>query len=135
MTKYSEHFGDLDLDNMGFGGLSGDAVENHNKARSKTAADGVKIQLACDHCGAPNVMTIDWPEAIIISAGAVPPGWKYELGYIRPQTGCGSCRRLVSPGITPEEAKRWVTAGINARFVDPVKANTLVQQAARGAVR
>lgn len=133
--KNSEHFEDIDVDSMGFGGLGGAAVENHHKARAKPARDGVKIQLSCDNCGAPNVLTAEWPEVIFISAGAIPPHWEYERGYIRPKIGCAQCRRLVSPGMTPDEAKRYVIAGINAKFVNPQQAEAIAQQAKRGGVR
>src|SRR5690606_9981256 len=93
---------------------------------------GVKVRLDCTSCGAPNVMTIEWPEAIIISVGAIPPGWKYDQGYIRPEIGCAQCRRLLSPGVTPSEAERWVKAGINARFVNPQQAQAIATKARGG---
>jgi hypothetical protein len=130
--EHAKYFEDVDLDGMGYGGLGGAAVEDHNRVRARPTREGVKLQLACDNCGAPNIMTIEWPEAIVISAGALPPGWKYDQGYIRPEVGCAQCRRLVSPGVTPDEAKRWVTAGINAKFIDAGQANALVQRAAQG---
>lgn len=127
-----KHFEDVDLDNLGYGGLGGAAVEDHNKAKAKPTRDGVQIKLSCDNCGAPNKLTVDWKEVIIISTGAIPPGWKYESGYIRPEVGCASCRRLVSPGITPDEALRWVKAGISAQFVNAQQAEQIAQQAKRG---
>lgn len=133
--EYAGHFSDVDLSSFGCGGLSGAAAENHSRAKAKTTADGVKISFDCDNCGAPNVLTIDWPEAIIISTGRLPRGWKLEQGYIRPEIGCAQCRRLVTPGVTPDEAKRWVTAGINARFVNAQQAQAIAQQAMRGGVR
>lgn len=133
--EHARHFEDVDIDRYGFGGLGGAAAEDHSKAKAKPSKEGVKIALDCDNCGAPNIVTVEWPEAIVISTGNLPRGWKFERGYIRPDIGCGSCQRLVSPGITPDEAQRWVKAGINARFVDPRHAQALAQQAARGGVR
>jgi len=137
MSKnHSHHFQDIDLNNLGFGGLAGglggDAAANHSRVKAKPTQEGVAFSLECDNCGAPNVVTASWPEIIVISAGAIPKGWKYEAGYIRPEVGCGSCRRLVSPGVTPGEAQRWVNAGINARFVNGQQANQIAAQAKRG---
>ena len=125
------HFADVDVESMGYGGLGGMAVENLHKAKAKTTAAGVLVKLDCGTCGAPNVMTIDWPEAIIISAGAIPRGWTLDRGHVRPEIGCGQCKRLVTPAVTPDEAQRWVKAGIAARFVNPQQAQQIVQQATR----
>lgn len=127
-----EHFEDIDTENLGFGGLGGAAIENLHKTTARPTKDGVKVKLDCSSCGAPNVMTIEWPEAIVISVGAIPPGWKYDSGYIRPEIGCAQCRRLLSPGVTPDEATRWVKAAVNARFVDPQQANALATRARKG---
>lgn len=131
----SEHFADLDLGSMGYGALSGSGVESHQKLRSKTKKDGVEIALNCDACGMPSLMTITWPEAIVISAGKLPPGWRYTEGYLQPDIGCKQCRTQVPVGVTPEEAKRWVVSGVQARFVDGQQADALYQQATRGGVR
>jgi len=130
--KPGQHFDDIDFDNFGFGGLGGAGAESHGRAKATTARDGVKVSLNCDNCGAPNILTIEWPEAIIISTGHLPPGWKVEQGYIRPEVGCASCRRLVSPGVTPDEASRWVKAAVHAKFVSPQQIQALMAQASRG---
>lgn len=127
-----EHFEDIDTESLGFGGLGGSAIENLHKTTARPTQAGVKVRLDCTSCGAPNVMTIEWPEAIIISVGAIPPGWKYDQGYIRPEIGCAQCRRLLSPGVTPSEAERWVKAGINARFVNPQQAQAIATKARGG---
>jgi hypothetical protein len=124
--EQSKYFEDVDVESMGFGGLGGSAVENHHKAKAKPTRDGVKIALDCGTCGSPNIMTVDWQEAVVISQGAIPPNWVYEQGYIRPEVGCAQCRRLVSPGVTPDEAKRWVTAAVNARFIAPQQVQQII---------
>lgn len=129
---HQQYFEDVDLSNLGYGALGGAAIEQHNSPKASPTPEGVRISLHCDHCGAPNVLTAEWPEVIFISAGALPRGWKYDQGHIRPEVGCALCRRLVSPGITPDEAQRWVRAAIHARFVMPQQADALVQQAKRG---
>jgi hypothetical protein len=133
--EHARHFNDIDVNQFGYGGLGGAGAEAHQKTTARPSQEGVKIALSCDNCGAPNVMTIEWPEAIVIATGNLPPGWKVESGYIRPDLGCASCKRLVTPGVTPDEAKRWVTAGINAHFVSQQQANAIAQQAARGRMR
>jgi hypothetical protein len=133
--EHASHFSDIDVSQFGFGGLGGAGAELHQKTTARTTKEGVKIALDCDNCGAPNILTMEWPEVIVIATGNLPPGWKLEAGYIRPEVGCASCRRLVTPGVTPGEAKRWVEAGINARFVDAQQAHAIAQQAARGRMR
>jgi len=128
--EQAKYFEDVDTENMGFGALGGSAVENHHRVKAKPTQEGVQVKIDCDSCGAPNVMTILWPEAIVISVGAIPPNWRFDRGYIRPQVGCGQCRRLVSPGVTPDEAERWVRAAISAKFVPAQKAQALAKQAA-----
>ncbi len=132
--EHAKYFEDVDVDNLGFGALGGGAIENHERAGAKPRREGVVVSVNCQHCGTPNRMTIEWPEAIIISAGAIPQGWEYHEGYIRPRVGCGSCKHLVSPGITPDEAARWVRAGINAKFVNAQQAQQIVNQARAGRV-
>lgn len=130
--EHARHFSDVDVSQFGFGGLGGEGADMHQKTTARPARDGVKISLSCDNCGAPNILTVEWPEAVVISSGNLPPGWKLDGGYVRPEVGCASCRRLVTPGMTPSEAKRWVEAGINARFVSPQEANAIIQRVARG---
>jgi hypothetical protein len=130
--EQSKYFEDVDVEGMGFGGLGGAAIENHHRANARPTAEGVKVKLDCGTCGAPNVMTIEWPEAIIIAHGAIPKDWVYEKGYIRPEVGCAQCRRLVSPGITPDEAARWVKAAQNARFVTPQQIQSVAAHLKRG---
>ena len=132
---HAEHFTDVDVTQFGYGGLGGAGADNHEKATARPTAQGVVIALNCDNCGSPNRLTIEWPEAIVISTGNLPQGWKIDQGYIRPDVGCANCRRLVTPGVTPDEAQRWVKAGISARFVNPQQAQAIVQQATRGGVR
>lgn len=128
-----EHFEDIDLESIGFGGLGGLAADNLTKSTAKTTPGGVDVKLNCGNCGVPSVMTIEWPEAIVLSAGAIPPGWKYINGHIHPtDVRCKSCVRNVSPGVTPDEAKRWVTAGVNARFVNPALVQTILSKVRQG---
>src|SRR5690606_11011146 len=115
-----------------FGGLGGSAIENLHKTTARPTQAGVTVRLDCPPCGPPNVMTIEWPEAIITSVGAIPPGRKYDQGYIRPEIGCAPCRPLLPPGATPSGAERWVKAGINARFVNPQQAQAIATKARGG---
>lgn len=131
----AQHFDDLDLSSFGYGGLNGTGAEGHTRATAKPMPDGVKISLNCDNCGVPNILTIDWTEIVVISTGHLPSGWKIDQGHFRPEVGCASCRKLVTPGVTADEAGRWLRAGVNARFVDPAKANAIAQQVARGGMR
>lgn len=114
-----QYFDDVDVEGLGFGGLGGPAIDNLHRSNARPTAAGVKVKLDCQTCGSPNVMTIEWPEAVIIAHGAIPAGWAYEKGYIRPGIGCGSCRKHVDAGVTPDEAARWVKAAQNARFITP----------------
>jgi hypothetical protein len=132
--EHAQHFADVDIDKLGYGGLSGIGAAEHGQASARPVQDGVKVALNCDNCGAPNVLTIEWPEAVIISTGHLPRGWKIQSGYIRPDLGCANCNRLVTPGVTPDEAHRWVKAGIAARFISPQQAQAIAQQAQRGGV-
>lgn len=127
-----DHFEDIDTETFGYGALGGEAIDNFHRTSAKPTQAGVQIKLDCESCGTPNILTVEWPEAIIISVGAIPRGWEYDQGYIRPKSGCAHCRRLVSPGITPGEAERWVKAGINARFVDPQQAQAIALNARKG---
>lgn len=133
--EHARHFSDIDIQQFGHGGLAGEGAEAHQKTTARPAQEGVKVSLHCDNCGAPNVVTIEWPEAIVISTGNLPPHWKVEAGHMRPDLGCAHCRRQIPLGVTPSEAERWVKAGINARFVNPQQAQSIVQQAARGRMR
>lgn len=126
------YFSDIDVEAFGFGGLGGVATESHHRATAKPTKEGVVMAFNCDNCGMPNRLTADWNEIIQISAGAIPQGWVFDAGYVRPYMGCAHCRKEVKVGITPDEAKRHVTAAINARFVDPNYANALVQKARSG---
>jgi hypothetical protein len=132
---HAQHFSDVDISQFGYGGLSGAGAESHDKATARPTAEGVKISLSCDNCGSPNILTIEWPEVIVISTGHLPHGWRVDQGYVRPEVGCANCRRLVTPGVTPDEAQRWVRAGISAQFVNPQQAQAIVQQATRGGMR
>lgn len=126
-----QYFDDVDVDSLGFGGLGGAAIENHHRANARPTAEGVKVKLDCQTCGAPNVMTISWPEAVIIAHGAIPPEWEYVQGYIRPKVGCAQCRKLVATGVTPDEAARWVKAAQNARFITPQQIQAISAQIKR----
>lgn len=130
--RNNEHFDDLDINAFGNGGLGGAGAEAHARTSARPVKEGVKVSCNCDSCGAPNLFIIAWPEAIILSTGRLPKGWKVDQGYIRPELGCVRCNKVLGAGVTPSESGRWVKAGINARFVNPQQAQALANQAMRG---
>ena len=97
--EFLKHFEDVNLDALGFGGLGGLGSAHHVKTNAKPTREGVKMSVNCDHCGAPNIILVEWPEAVIISQGRMPGGWKYIQGYVQPQIGCNQCQKVSAPGV------------------------------------
>jgi len=130
--EFLKHFEDVNLDALGFGGLGGLGSAHHVKTNAKPTREGVKMSVNCDHCGEPNIILVEGPEAVIISQGRMPGGWKYIQGYVQPQIGCNQCQKVSAPGVTPDEATRWVKAALSARFIDPSMVAAIAQRAQHG---
>lgn len=116
----------------GLGILSGDAIKTHDTAKVRPNPDrvGIDIVASCIYCGRENTITIEWAEMIIVSMGRTPPNWQYdpENGMWRPYLGCPSCKRAITAGLTPDECKRHVHAGIAAGSLRPEQANAIAAQ-------
>ncbi len=103
---------------------------------------GIETHCSCSQCGIPNIVTVEWPEAVVGSQAAVPEGWKVnrEAGALSPymDTACRSCNVWLELLFTPAELDRYVNTAVNqgilsAQAVSAQKAHVRAQlQQGRG---
>lgn len=115
----NQHFDDVSEHDISDDSLFGSAVSVTSRVAAKTTRDGYEMSFQCGNCGNPCKVVLDWPEVVAISMGKLPhpQNWYLQSGRVVPNLLCRGCRRPVSPGVTPEEAQRAVSAGVHARFI------------------
>lgn len=115
----------------GFGSLHGEGIQQHGDVKVEASPQGRNLHIFCDNCGVPNVVQVDWREIAWLAAGVPPAGWRYDPNTQRliPHLGCPSCRFMQTPSVTPDEAARWLNAGVSAGSIPKEAAQQLVQQA------
>jgi hypothetical protein len=130
MKQYGDHFSDVTSDLGGYGSLGGAGIGAHERTEAKVTQEGVNLHAHCDNCGVHNVVIAEWPELVFIAEGKLPPnGWKFEQGHVRTAIGCRGCRRELPIGVVPDEAGKWVRAGVSARYIAPNVVQHLASQA------
>jgi hypothetical protein len=133
-----DHFNDVvdEVNGRDFGSLGGEGMSYHDTAKSQLAPDGVATRIRCEQCGTTNMLTVEWPELVILSQSQLPPGWMLVKGNAVPNVGCrnGGCRSMLRVGFTPDEATKHLKAGIAANKISGAQVQQMVQQVqARGA--
>lgn len=119
-----DDFNDMDVEGLGFGSLGGAGAEQHDTIKSRMAEDGsgFDYQIRCEKCGKTLVLTAPWPELIFMASGRLPPNnsWLYnkKRGCMMPANTC-SCGEPLRIGMTPEECRRNLNAGISAQKISP----------------
>lgn len=110
------------------GVLGGEGADFLEKVKTETTPEGIVSTCPCGQCGRPQVITVEWPEAVVGSLGFMPPNWEHDQrsGAIFPNVPCGSCRYQLPLLFTPQELKRLVHSGVQAGDVDPNLVNAVV---------
>ncbi len=87
------------------------------QTKTKVTPQGISTHCSCSQCGTQNIVTVEWPEAIVASQAAVPEGWKVnrEQGALSPylDTACRSCHMWIELLFTPAELDRYVSTAVN----------------------
>lgn len=134
MFQRNPEFADVDMGSLGFGALGGAGAEQHYQARAELDPNrqGVWYGVACDNCGQPNKVLIEWGEFIYGANRVVPPGWAHEqrIGAMHPNAACKQCRALILLAITPDECQRQLKAGVMASQISEQQIGQLSQQLA-----
>ncbi len=113
-----DYFDDVpELQQAQFGSLGGEGSAAFDKTTTKVTKDGIETHCSCSQCGIPNIVTVEWREAIEGSQAAVPDGWKVnrEQGALSPymDTLCRSCSFWLELLFTPAELDRYVNTAVN----------------------
>lgn len=128
-----------DYQDEGFGALGGmgaDAVDRVTTGIDpKTGA--LTSRTACGRCNTPNVIHVDWGEAITVGEGYIPPRWKgdRETGTIYPYIACANanCRYEIKVGYYPHEMKGYVSNALGRRIIQPQQVQQVIAALRGGA--
>lgn len=126
-----EDFNDVqELRNKSLGVLGGEGADFLEKVKTETSPAGIESTCPCGQCGRPQVITVEWPEAVVGSMALMPPNWEHDQqsGSIYPNVGCGSCRYQLKLLFSPQELKRLVKQGIDQGDVNPAVVDRIYQQ-------
>lgn len=124
-----EDFNDVqELRTKSLGVLGGEGAEFLEKVKTETTPAGIESTCPCGQCGRPQIITIEWREAVIGSLHLMPENWNHDeqTGNIYANVGCGSCRYQLKLLFSPQELKRYVAQGIQEGVVSPRVINDLV---------
>lgn len=131
-----EDFNDVqELRNKSLGVLGGEGADFLEKVKTETTPAGIESTCPCGQCGRPQVITVEWPEAVIGSMSLMPPNWEHDQqsGQIYPNVGCGSCRYQLKLLFSPQELKRLVKQGIDQGDVNPAVIDRIYVQTKQAA--
>jgi hypothetical protein len=133
-----EDFNDVqELRTKSLGVLGGEGADFLEKVTTQTTPAGIESKAPCGQCGRPQIITVEWPEAVVGSLSLMPPNWEYDQqsASIYPNVGCASCRYQMKLLFTPQELKRLVKQAIDQGEVNPQVIHSLYQQAQAAAPR
>lgn len=111
------------VNGLGSGILSGEGESFHNRVKGAISRDGsgFDYQIRCDKCGQTLVVTVSWPELIIMGQGQLPANgeWRHDPshGCFVPAQGCPRDGDHIRLGITPDECNRNLQSGIASRKI------------------
>lgn len=124
--------------NTGYGSLSGDGIDVHNKVTNAVKREGVEFKLRCDKCNKALVVTVPYDELTWLSQSALPPNrsWRHDQyhGCFLPNAAC-SCHEDIRLGVTPDECARHIKAGVAAGFVNGAQVDALAAQIRQAAAQ
>lgn len=115
-----DHFSDVRGALGGYGVLGGDAADEVGKVTAlPLTREGPQYKCYCQHCGQPNILTVNWQECAYVAQGVPPSNWVYDAqrGAIRPNVGCRMCNVLMLVLFTPDECARQLHAGEAAGYL------------------
>lgn len=118
MSNNRDYFDDVpEAQQAQFGSLGGEGSAALEQTRTKVTPSGIETHCSCGQCGTPNIVTVEWKEAVVGSQAAVPEGWKVnrEQGALSPfiDTMCRSCGYWLELLFTPAELDRYVNTAVN----------------------
>lgn len=131
----------LDVDETAEGGILDSAgLRDYDRVKSSVKRDGLEVRMNCRHCNNTRDVTITWPELMHVGGNkqgappSLPLNWRYSPNNhtaYEPIT-CPKCGTQAGFAVhlTPEEARRHVTHGINAGYVSQQQASQVHQQVA-----
>lgn len=118
MANNRDYFDDVpELQQAQFGSLGGEGSAALEKSTTKVTPAGIETHCSCGQCGLPNIVTVEWNEAVVGSQAAVPEGWKVNRaqGALSPymDTLCRGCNYWLELLFTPAELDRYVNTAVN----------------------
>ncbi len=127
-------FADINPQEVAGNGLfAGSGLNAHYRveAKPRSERDGYQVNAACDNCGQGTALVFDWQEIAHIANGVLPnpQEWEIRSGRIVPVVGCRGCGRPLSLGTTPDEAVKWLSAGVKGGLIPLQQAQALDAQA------
>lgn len=127
MTMNNDPFSDVKKYRSALGGIfeQGDGLGELNRANIRFQepehgmVKGICLESACQHCGLPNGVDVDWEELTLILMKLAPAGWikNDQFGLMMPHVGCAKCGQAVASGLTPEDCKRALHGGVEAGYI------------------
>lgn len=116
-----EFFNDVqELRDGSLGVLGGDGAAYLEKTKTETTTKGIETACPCGSCGKPNVITVEYGEAITGGEGLIPDHWEFDQksGSIFPNVGCAHCNYQLKLLFTPKELKSLMSRAVNEGVVD-----------------
>lgn len=122
------------------GVLAGEGFNQFEKVEEKMTpghggpSPGWTFTIHCVNCANQIGIEIGWPELIELSAGAIPTDrdngqrWTYKDRQASPPCTCAFCGKPVFIYMTPDQAGRYVSAGIGAGVLDRDRTMQMVVQ-------
>lgn len=119
-----------ELRNGSLGVLGGEGADFLEKTKTETTPQGIDTTCTCGSCGRPNVITVEYGEAITGSENLMPEHWQFDKTSrsIFPDIGCANCRYQLKLLFTPQELKRLVQQAVNDGTLNPGYVNQMVAQ-------
>lgn len=144
-------FGDIINEQAGIFGNEQAGLEpglsKHDAVHAKPTPQGVVLQIACQGCGRPTHMTVEWPEMVALKYGVNPvvafrqhrgvlndpTPWEFlpHEGSWRPDLRCRQCKFHFPVRLEPHEPERYLSAARRAGYINPSGENQISQIAAK----
>lgn len=130
MSKRQDFDDVQELRNGSLGVLGGEGADFLEKVKTETTPAGIESTCPCGQCGRPQIITVEWPEAVVGSMALIPRNWELDTptNSIFANVGCGSCRYQLKLLFSPQELKRLVLQGIQQGDVSQGTVNQIYNE-------
>ena len=135
MSNRNAFFDDVqELRNESLGVLGGEGAAYLEKVKTEVTPAGIVSQCPCGQCGKPNIITVEWPEAIVGSQKLKPRDWELDTDKssgkvsIFPNVPCATCHYQLKLLFTPQELSRLIDTGIRQGDINGAWAQSYAAQ-------